>query len=258
MLDDFTIRTQKGRKNTVQIVYEDETLLIVNKPAGLRVIPDRWNHNLPNLKGLLEKQLDKSNTKDMKSLYIVHRIDKDTSGLVLFACSPEMHQYLNQEFLKNNVKKTYLAIVQGVPASVKGKIEAPIIYSARGKASIHADGKPSVTEYTIHERFRRYSLLKVFPITGRMHQIRIHLKSINHPLAIDPVYGEKADISIYDIKRGIKFSGEESQPALISRLSLHAWQLKVRHPHKNKEMKFEAKPPKDFQAFHKALKKWDK
>ena len=148
-LQSFTIRDKDNRKQQIKIIFEDDQLLVINKPANLLVIPDRWNKSLPNLHDLLESKFRKNNNLQKQSLWVVHRIDADTSGLVLFAKSAEMHKRLNQLFESQKIEKTYLAIVSGYPTYREGTIDLPIAQHPVRKKFMRIDekGKPSLTNY---------------------------------------------------------------------------------------------------------------
>lgn len=260
-LQSFTIRDKENRKQKIIVIFEDEQLLVVNKPANLLVIPDRWNKSLPNLYNILESKFIKNTTTQKQSIWIVHRIDADTSGLVLFAKTAEMHQRLNQLFEAREIEKTYLAIVSGNPPHTEGTMDLPISQHQTRKKFMRIDekGKPSLTKYKVIEQFKHYSLLEVYPKTGRTHQIRVHLSSINCPLAVDPLYGNSHRITIFDIKSNYRSKTSKFHiPSLIDRLTLHAYQIKFSDPLSNKEYSFEAEIPKDFQAVLKVLHKYDK
>lgn len=259
-LQSFNIRYPQNRKQAVEIIYEDAHLLAVGKPSGLAVIPDHWDPEIPNLQQLLEKKYEKLDGEPGQSVWVVHRIDADTSGLVLFARSPEMHRELNLLFEANRVRKTYLAITRGCPPAAEGAIELPLQpHPTRPQfMQAHKQGKPSLTHYRVLEKFKHYALLEVSPQTGRTHQIRVHLKEIRCPLAIDPLYGSGRAIDLSLFKRDYlkKDPFEENHP-LMARLTLHAWRLQFRDPLRGEERIFEAPLPKDFAALLKALRRWN-
>ena len=255
----LTVRNPQGFKQVVKIVYEDEDLLVVNKPSGLRVIPDRWNKNIPNLRDLLNDFLNKKKEIKKQIVWVVHRIDSDTSGLVLFALNAQMHQQLNKAFQNRSIKKSYHTIVKGSPNQTIGKIEFSLQSDKqkKGKIQIHPKGKPAVTEYRLMEKFRDYSLLEVYPLTGRTHQIRVHLQAMGLPLAVDPIYGNSSELGISHLKCGVTKKILEDKTAIISRLTLHAYELEFNHPIRKKNLHLVAEYPKDFQALLKALRKWN-
>ncbi len=255
----FVIRDKKKRRLKIEIIFEDEYILVINKPANLPVIPDRWNPHLPNLRDTTVSKYRKTTDQ---SIWLVHRIDAETSGLVLFAKTAEMHQKLNQSFESGKIEKTYLAIVSGHPSEDEGIIKLPIARhpSRKNYMQIHEKGKPSITMYHLIEKFQHFSLLQVYPQTGRTHQIRVHLKAINCPLAVDSVYGVSGNIKISHIKSHYRPKrNETTPPSLIERLTLHAFKIEFEDPiRKNRKWQFEAPAPKDFCALIKSLRKYDK
>ncbi len=256
-IEDFTIRSQEGKKQKIKILYQDEFIFAVDKPSGLRVLPDRWISTLPNLLQLLTLHNTVNESEKNNKIFVVHRIDADTSGLVLFARTAEAHRRLCMAFEKGEIKKTYLAIIIGRLEITHGKIDLPIASARNNRMKVDPQGKKSITKFEVREKFGRYSLLEVSPLTARTHQIRIHLQAYGFPLAVDPLYTNIKKIHISDLKLGIR-SQNDSESALISRLTLHAWRLQLKHPITQENMEIVAEPPKDFKAILKALRKWDK
>lgn len=256
------IRDAENRKQIIDIIYEDERFLAVNKPSGLRVIPDRWNAHLPNLRDLLQNAYEKQDPACGQAIWVAHRIDADTSGLVIFARSAEAHRMLNRLFESEKVEKTYLAVTESVPGTAEGNIDLPIRKSPSGKnkAQIHKKGKASKTAFETIETFRHFALLSASPKTGRTHQIRVHLQAIGCPLAVDPKYGNQREfLDISQLKkRGVQRNDETALRPIINRLTLHAWKLNFQDAETGKAYQFEAPLPKDFSALLKSLRKWNK
>jgi 23S rRNA pseudouridine955/2504/2580 synthase/23S rRNA pseudouridine1911/1915/1917 synthase len=241
----------------LHIVHDDADLIAVEKPAGLAVIPGRGEkedllHRLADQTGL-----PASGTGDPR-LRIVHRLDKDTSGVLLLAKHIGAQRCLSEQFQNNRIEKEYLALVVGRPDASEGEIDAPLAphpTSPRHMA-ISRHGRPARTAWRVEERFRHYALLRVFPRTGKTHQIRVHLAHIGLPLAIDPLYNPPSGRSREGAAAGIFLShfkldyrptrGEEERP-LIDRLTLHAEKLTFVHPN-GARMTIECPPPKDFRA----------
>ncbi len=231
------------------ILLEDDSLIAINKPAGLLVLPDRFDRNQINLYNLLREVFEK--------IYIVHRIDKDTSGIVLFAKTTESHSLLNRAFENREVVKIYQAIVGGNPVVSSGSIELPIAEDGRGRSIIamgRRNGKEAITRYEIKERLGKYTLIEAKPHTGRTHQIRIHLSAIGMPILGDPIYGDGKGFYLSSIKNRYREKGEE-QP-LISRTALHAHSISFIHPLFNRKILIEAPLAKDMTTVLKALRKY--
>jgi 23S rRNA pseudouridine1911/1915/1917 synthase len=237
---------------TPELLHEDEHLLIVSKPAGLLTIPDRIHPERENLHGWLQKRYERAMT--------VHRLDRETSGILCFARNEAAHRHLSIQFEHHTVDKYYHALIDGVLHHEEGEIDKPIGEHpiVPGKMAISSSGKPSLTFYRTLERFNAFSLAEVLIKTGRTHQIRVHFQSIGYPLAVDVLYGRRAQFLLSEIK-GRKFKlgkhTEEERP-LMSRTSLHATRLRLDHPATGERMEFRTELPKDFAAVLTQIKRW--
>jgi RluA family pseudouridine synthase len=231
-------------------IYEDEYVIAVEKPAGMLTVGDRYDTNSVHLRGLLKQKYGE--------IFVVHRIDKDTSGLILFAKDAESHRQLSMDFESHEVEKVYLAIVNGNPPS-EGEINESLAESVHkpGTMTVVRKGKESFTKYKVIEQFQLFSLLEIEILTGRMHQIRVHMAYVGHPLFIDPIYGQRDHFLLSEIK-GRRFrlgKYEEEERPLISRLSLHAHKLSFNHPVTKERIHLTSPIPKDFKALINQTKK---
>ncbi|PKL82034.1 MAG: RluA family pseudouridine synthase [Ignavibacteriae bacterium HGW-Ignavibacteriae-3] len=170
--------------DSIEILFENEDLLAANKPEGISSITEN-DTTLNSLHSLLEKKID-------KKLFIVHRLDKEVSGVILFAKNSRTHKFLNDQFAERKVKKYYTALVIGVIKENEGIIRKPIREFGSGRMGIDdRKGKPSETKFRVVQRFKDYTLLELNPSTGRRHQLRVHLYSIGYPIVGDVRYGDK-------------------------------------------------------------------
>lgn len=216
----------------MKILYEDQYLIIVDKPAGLSVLPDGWEKDSQYLVKMLEEQYGK--------IFIVHRLDKITSGVMVFARDAETHRALNMQFENHEAHKTYHAIVEGNPKWDEKIAKHPLRADVGKKHRTAVDnknGKPSETRFRIIKRYPESVLVEAKPMTGRTHQIRVHAYALGHPLAGDALYG-----SVY---------GAQGM-YIITRPMLHAQSLSFIHPATNERVKFSAPHPDDFEE---AIKK---
>lgn len=237
----------------IEILYQDDDMLMVNKPAGTLVIPDRFNSDLPSLNRLLESKLG-------QRIWVVHRLDRDTSGVMCFAKNEEMHRYLSQLFEAHDVGKFYAGIVQGRVIPEEGRIEVPIAEhpTQKGKMVTARKGKASVTDYKVVEQWAMHSLVQFQIHTGRTHQIRVHMQSIGHPIVCDELYGDGKPFLLSSIKKKFKLSEkEETERPLMGRLGLHAYRLMLHKPD-GTLVDVEAPLPKDMAACVNQLNKWSK
>jgi len=235
-----------------EILFEDEAILVINKAAMMLSIPDRHRPELPNIYNLLQAKYGE--------IFIVHRIDKETSGLLIFAKTAAAHKSLSEQFEGRSTTKKYLALVKGCPFEEQGRINAPIVPhpTQLGLMTVANKGKESITDYTVIEKFKNYSLLECTILTGRTHQIRVHLKHIGHPLVVDSNYGGQEALFLSEFKkRKFNLGKYEEEVPMLARIPLHAYQLSITHPVSGEVVTFEAVLPKDFRAVLSQLKKWN-
>ena len=242
---------------TLDILYEDDEFLAVNKPAGLLITPDRWNHDLPTIQDMLREYLRKKMIGDHPNIRVVHRLDKNTSGVVLLAKNIHAQAYLSKQFEKGEVSKTYYALVKGVIKENDGVINLSLLESAKkpGTMVLHKKGKKSITLYKVLERFKEFTFVEANPLTGRTHQVRVHLRALGHPLAIDEHYGDSSPIFLSQLKKEYKEKGAAEKPVL-ARSPLHACRISFREPTEGKTLVLEAPLPKDFERILKYLRKY--
>ena len=208
------------------ILYIDETILVINKPAGLPTLPDGYDPAAPHVRSLLEPHVGR--------VWIVHRLDRDTSGVLLLARTAEVHRALNSQFDQRQVSKTYHALATGSPAWTSKTVDLPLRADVGHKHRTVADparGKLAVTHLRVLERFTGYTLVEAIPETGRTHQIRAHLAAVGHPLLADALYGSPHAVE---------------KPPLMPRLALHARRLTIEHPVQRTPLHFAAPYPEDF------------
>ena len=231
------------------IIEESENWIVLNKPSGLLSIPDREGKDI-SLKKILQENFEQ--------VFTVHRLDKDTSGLILFAKNELAHKQLSLQFELRQTVKIYFGLVHGSLLEKKKRITAAIAEhpSKRGIMTINPKGKESVTEYEVLEEFGICSWVQFNILTGRTHQIRVHMKDTGHPILCDGIYGDGKPLLLSSMKKKFTLSKKyEKEKPLLNRLALHAGQLKfVDLNGKMKEL--EAPIPKDLIATLNQLKKW--
>ncbi|MEN9662877.1 MAG: hypothetical protein RL324_1826 [Verrucomicrobiota bacterium] len=251
------------------IIYEDDDLMAFDKPSGMLVAPDRWNKERENLMGLVHARFG-------HTVANVHRLDADTSGLFLCSKNKRALDYLSGQFQSKTVAKRYAAIAVVLPPERAMKVLAPVRGPDGGLPDAFTmdiglgpdehqlgrmrifrgrDGKASVTEFTTRERFGRFALLECRPLTGRTHQIRVHLAAAGAPVLNDPMYGDpEIHLLLSDLKRGYK--GRDDEKPLIARLALHAAELVIKHPATGEPITLSAPLPRDFEVALKYLRKF--
>jgi len=202
------------------IIFEDSDVVAVNKSSGISIGGDRYDETRERLDRLVEREL---NVK----IFTVHRIDKDTSGLVVFAKNKEMHKKLSMAFENRNIDKKYIAVVHGRPSWKETVCDLALVPNGNKKHMTIIDkfkGKKSLTKFILLYSAGNYSVLEAIPETGRIHQIRVHAAAIGHPVVCDDLYGKPNPIKLSSFKRGWKGDPFEEKP-LLSRLGLHALEL---------------------------------
>lgn len=235
------------------ILHEDDDLIAVDKPSGLLSIPDRHDPEIPNLHKLLEARRG-------ERLWVVHRLDKETSGVVLFARNEESHRRLSRLFEEGAIGKFYVGLVTGRVEPEAGSIDAPIAEhpTVKGKMVVNRRGKPSLTDYRVVEQWPSFALVQFQLHTGRTHQLRVHIAYLGNPFVGDAVYGSGKSFLLSGIKRGFTLSTkDEEEKPLLARVALHAYQVVVPQS-KGEPLTVESTLPKDIAACVNQLNKWSR
>ena len=230
------------------VIFNDENIVVLNKRSGLLVAQDRYDPEAPRLDSAAEKEFGR--------LYAVHRIDKDTSGCVIYAKTPEAHRGLSLQFENRSVEKIYHCLVNGRPLWQSKTVDSKLLPDgdARHRTTVNSRfGKPSLTDFNLIGVCGPYSWLEARPKTGRTHQIRAHLQSIGLSIVCDPLYsGNQKPVRLSDIKK--RWNGDlETERPLLSRLALHAYSISIDHPKTGERMTFTAPYQKDMEATRKQL-----
>src|SRR3989337_2339012 len=231
------------------IIVEDDDFIALNKPSGLLSIPDREGKEI-SLKNLLKDKYE--------NIFTVHRLDRDTSGLIVFAKNEAAHRHLSIQFEERQTEKIYVGLVLGSPAIPKGSIDLPIAENTvtRGTMIINRRGKQSLTDYEVLESFGTYSWMQFRIHTGRTHQIRVHMKDMGHPIVCDELYGDSKPLLLSSLKSKFKLSKSElEERPILNRLALHAFRLSFTTPNSDK-IELQAELHKDLKATLQQLSKW--
>jgi 23S rRNA pseudouridine955/2504/2580 synthase/23S rRNA pseudouridine1911/1915/1917 synthase len=234
--------------SSLDIIAQNDHFIAVNKPAGLLSIPDREGKEL-SLKQMLQQQLEQ--------VFTVHRLDRETSGVIIFAKDPETHKFLSQAFEERNVEKYYTGIVNGQLSEKTKTIDAAIMEhpGKRGVMIVNKKGRPAVTDYEVLEEFGKFSFMQFRIHTGRTHQIRVHMQYVGHPLVCDALYGDGLPVKVSAFKRNYKLSKyEEEEKPILARTGLHAQRLRFTDA-EGVTFTLEAEMPKDMRALLQQLRK---
>jgi RluA family pseudouridine synthase len=234
------------------VLFEDEAIIAFDKPSGLLVAPEGGDVPRENLMDLVHQRLS-------QTIFNVHRLDRDTSGILLCAKTKPALDFLSGQFQDKSISKRYVAITLGSPLEDEILVNRHIGKDETnpGKMKLtRTYGKAAETLVRVITRFRGYALIEAFPKTGRTHQIRIHLQSLGSPILADPIYGDPEGLLLSAIKTKYKQKEDEPERPLIGRLALHAQTLEFIHPSTNEPFKIESELPHDFEVAIKYLKRF--
>lgn len=238
------------KNNDYSVIYSDDDFVVLNKRSGILIAADRYNPDAPRLDVLAEQEFGK--------IYAVHRIDKDTSGLIIYARNLEAQRALSMQFEKRQVHKTYHALVYGHPLWQTLHVDLALKPDGDVRHRTVVDkrfGKPSVTDFRLIGVCGQFSWIEAKPLTGRTHQIRVHLAANGLSIVCDPLYsGNQKPLRLSEIKKNWHGDEEEERP-LLKRLALHAYKIELAHPKTGETVSFTADYPKDMDATRKQLSK---
>jgi RluA family pseudouridine synthase len=241
------------RKQNFAVVYEDERVIGVNKAPGITVGADRWDESAERLDSLLSSFYN-------SPVFTVHRLDRDTSGVIVFARDAGAHRLLSGAFASREAEKLYYAVVHGRPAWTETDCDLSLVPDGDREHRTIIDkrhGKRSLTRFRLLLSAGSYAVVEARPATGRAHQIRVHLASLGHPVVCDPLYGARSSpkpVCLSAFKKGWRGDPLEEKP-LLSRLGLHAARLTLPYPGAENRLVLEAPLPRDMAALIKQLEK---
>jgi 23S rRNA pseudouridine1911/1915/1917 synthase len=242
----------------LDVLYDDEQLIVINKPANMIVHPGRGNY-LGTLAGALQFHFDKlSDVAGKHRAGIVHRLDRDTSGVLVVAKDNQVHHLLSKQFEERTVEKEYRALVWGEVQFDRDYIETHVRVSQRNRERMMVcpageNARFAATFYEVLERFRGFTFVRLCPQTGRTHQLRVHMHHLGHPIVADRLYEGKPALKLSDLVENLSAEGDE---ALIGRQALHALRLSFDHPTTGARLTFEASLPNDFQRALDAMQRF--
>jgi len=238
-------------KNKPAVLFQNDTIVALDKPAGFLSVPDRYNEEKPSLANLI--------LADFPTARPLHRLDFDTSGVVLFCLQPEAFGWYSDQFEKRNISKRYTAITEGRILKEEGLIDEPLFAMTNGTVVISKRGKSSQTQWKLLEAFKHHSLVEANPLTGRTHQIRVHLSFIGHPIVGDVLYGSGGPLYLSALKGKNRYrlgKDEEEERPLISRVALHASGISFDDFRTGERIAIESDLPKDMKVAHAKLRQY--
>ncbi|HEY9154780.1 MAG TPA: pseudouridine synthase [Opitutaceae bacterium] len=232
------------------IIFEDAVLLAFDKPSGLAVAPDPYDRKRPDLTAAVRAQFG-------PELANVHRLDAETSGIVLFAKTKPALDFLSGQFQSKTADKRHLALVVGAPPEDTFVVDLKLAPDEHQRGRMHIGGRgsqPAVSHFQVLERFGAFTLLECRPLTGRLHQLRAHLAAKNLPVLNDEIYGNETKLLLSSLKRGYK--GRSDEQPLMDHLALHAGDLVIKHPETREPLTLHAELPNEFSVALKYLRKF--
>ena len=234
-----------------EIIHEDDSILVINKPADWASVPDRFDESKQNIYASISKYRD--------SIFMVHRLDRETSGVMVIAKTESAHKNLSQQFENREVEKVYHAFVESIPREEEFTVDESIAYTNASSVYISKSGKESSTKFKLLKSWKDYSLIECKPKSGRMHQIRIHLQHAGLPLIVDSKYGNRTEFKISEIKNKKKYHLKKNtvERPLLKRHTLHSYSLEFVHPDDGVKKVYTSAYPKDLRALENQLGKWN-
>ncbi len=233
------------------VLYEDDYVIAFDKPAGLLSVPDRWDKSRENLMRMVHEMFS-------PGYFNIHRLDRETSGVMVCAKDKSTLDRFAVMVEKGLLDKVYGALTRGVPRNARGRLVWRLAPDPRrpGCMQVSSGGKPAITEYEVAESFRRYAFLQVRPLTGRTHQIRVHLARSGCPVVGDAFYGDGRGIYLSELKPNYRFKRNEEERPLIGRLALHAHRVTFEHPRSGQAVTIESPWPHEFEVALKYLRRF--
>lgn len=247
------------RIKPLEILYDSPEFCAVSKPAGFSTVSERWDHQRVCLIDLLWDEW-KRTQPDAPKPHVVHRLDKETSGVILFARNGAAQSHLRKQFMEREVQKVYGALVTDLPSPVDGELVFHVEENGARPGSMRfcSRGKECITRYRVEEAFQHHTWVEVQPRTGRTHQVRMAMSQLGTPCIKDPLYGDGNGLFLSSFKRNYRKGRDAQERPLLGRLGLHALSISLRNPATDELMTIRSEPPKDLAASLRQLRRWSR